>query len=124
MIRLVSLPLASARGAEPMLVRQGALTAVRRVASTADRLSAAVLDPARERTTALSAQLLAYADRGAVALPVADVLRAVAGRGALVASAARLARVGHTSGSDLLIGIALVVGVMVPESKDADRCLT
>ncbi|GAA3387927.1 ABC transporter permease [Cryptosporangium minutisporangium] len=34
-IRLVSLPLASARGAEPMLVRQGALTAVRRVASTA-----------------------------------------------------------------------------------------
>jgi hypothetical protein len=95
-----------------------------RVAATADRLSAAVLGPARERTTALSAQLLAYADRGAVALPVADVLRAVAGRGALVASAARLARVGHTSGSDLLIGIALAVGVMVPESKDADRCLT
>ncbi|TQS40759.1 ABC transporter permease [Cryptosporangium phraense] len=34
-IRLVSWPLARLRGAEPMLVRQGALTAVRRVASTA-----------------------------------------------------------------------------------------
>ncbi|SHN25883.1 FtsX-like permease family protein [Cryptosporangium aurantiacum] len=34
-IRLVSWPLAASRGAEPLLVRQGALTAVRRVASTA-----------------------------------------------------------------------------------------
>ncbi|MFG1921576.1 FtsX-like permease family protein [Cryptosporangium sp. NPDC048952] len=34
-IRLVTAPLVAARGAGPMLVRQGALTAVRRVASTA-----------------------------------------------------------------------------------------
>ncbi|GAA0271572.1 ABC transporter permease [Cryptosporangium japonicum] len=34
-IRVVTAPLASARGAGPLLVRQGALTAVRRVASTA-----------------------------------------------------------------------------------------
>jgi hypothetical protein len=95
-----------------------------RVATTADALAAAVIGPARERTTALSAQLLAHADRGAVALPVGDVLRAVAGRGALVASATRLARVGHTSGSDLLTGIALAVGVMVPEPEGASTCLT
>lgn len=94
-----------------------------RVAATADMLAAAVIGPARERTTALSAQLLAHADRGAVALPVADVLRAVAGRGALVASAARLARVGHTSGRDLLTGIALAVGIMLPAPQGARRCL-
>jgi Protein of unknown function (DUF2877) len=95
-----------------------------RVAATADALATAVTGPAHERTTALSAQLLAHADRGAVALPVADVLRAVAGRGALVASAARLARVGHTSGRDLLTGIALAVGIMLPESRGARVCLT
>lgn len=95
-----------------------------RVAATADVLAAAVTGPARERTTALSAQLLAHADRGAVALPVADVLRAVAGRGGLVASASRLARVGHTSGSDLLTGIALAVDIMLPESEGASTCRT
>jgi len=88
-----------------------------RVAATADILAAAVTGAAPERTTALSAQLLAHAARGAVALPVADVLRAVAGRGGLVASAARLARVGHTSGGDLLVGIALAVDIMLPESE-------
>jgi hypothetical protein len=84
---------------------------------TADALAAAVTGVAHERTTALSAQLLALADRGAVALPVADVLRAVAGRGRLVASTARLARVGHTSGSDLLVGIALAVDIMLPAPR-------
>jgi Protein of unknown function (DUF2877) len=88
-----------------------------RLAATADALADAVLGLAPQRTTALSAQLLEYADRGAVALPVADVLRAIAGRGGLVAAAARLARVGHTSGSDLLTGIALAVDVMLPSRK-------
>lgn len=93
-----------------------------RVGAMADTLSDAVVGAARQRTTALSAQLLAYADAGAVALPVGDVLRAVAGRGELVAAAVRLARVGHTSGSDLLIGIALAVDVLLPEPEGA--CLT
>jgi len=92
------------------------------VGAMADTVSAAVVDVARERTTALSAQLLAYADVGAVALPVGDVLRAVAGRGELVAAAVRLARVGHTSGSDLLIGIALAVDILLPEPEGA--CLS
>jgi hypothetical protein len=94
-----------------------------RLAATADALAAAVIGVAPQRTTALSAQLLEHADRGAVALPVADVLRAIAGRGGLVAAAARLARVGHTSGSDLLTGIALAVDVMLPEPEGASTCL-
>jgi len=93
-----------------------------RVGMMADTLGAAVVAAARERTTALSAQLLAYADVGAVALPVGDVLRAVAGRGELVAAAVRLARVGHTSGRDLLIGIALAVDLLLPEPEGA--CLS
>jgi hypothetical protein len=95
-----------------------------RLAATADALAGAVLSVAPQRTTALSAQLLEHADRGAVALPVADVLRAVAGRGGLVAAAARLARVGHTSGGDLLTGIALAVDIMLPESEGASTCPT
>jgi hypothetical protein len=95
-----------------------------RVAATADVLSAAVVDAARERTTALSAQLLVYADRGAVALGVGDVLRAVAGRGELVAAAVRLARVGHTSGSDLLTGICLAVDTLLPDQEGARTCRT
>jgi hypothetical protein len=94
-----------------------------RLAATADALAAAVIGVAPQRTTALSAQLLEHADRGAVALPVADVLRAIAGRGGLVAAAARLARVGHTSGSDLLTGIALAVDIMLPEPEGASTCL-
>lgn len=93
-----------------------------RVGAMADTLGAAIVAAARERTTALSAQLLAYADVGAVALPVGDVLRAVAGRGELVAAAVRLARVGHTSGRDLLIGIALAVDLLLPEPEGA--CLS
>lgn len=89
------------------------------VAATADRLARAVLDDARRHTTALSAQLLTYADAGAVALPLGDVLRAVAGRGELVAAATRLARLGHTSGSDLLVGIALAVDLLVGEPEGA-----
>jgi Protein of unknown function (DUF2877) len=95
-----------------------------RLAATADALADAVLGLAPQRTTALSAQLLEHADRGAVALPMADVLRAIAGRGGLVAAATRLARVGHTSGSDLLTGIALAVDVMLPEPEGASTCLT
>lgn len=93
-----------------------------RVAATADALAAAVVDAARSRTTALSAQLLGHADHGAVALPVGDVLRAVAGRGALVAAAARLARVGHTSGRDLLAGIALALTTLLPDPEGAHPC--
>lgn len=92
------------------------------VGAMADTLSAAVVGLARQRTTALSAQLLVYADAGAVALPVGDVLRAVAGRGELVAAAVRLARVGHTSGTDLLTGIALAVDILLPEPEGA--CLS
>lgn len=86
-----------------------------RVGAMANALARVAVDEAPRRTTALSAQLLAHADVGAVALPVGDVLRAVAGRGELVAAAVRLARVGHTSGDDLLTGIALAVDLLLFE---------
>jgi hypothetical protein len=85
----------------------------------ADVIAGAVTGVAHERTTALSAQLLRHADRGAVALPVADVLRAVAGRGELVGAAARLAGMGHTSGGDVLMGIALAVDTMLSKAQGA-----
>jgi hypothetical protein len=89
----------------------------RRAKTAADAIAGVVARVAHERTTALSAQLLRHADRGAVALPVADVLRAVAGRGELVGAAARLAGMGHSSGSDVLTGMALAVDTMLPEAE-------
>lgn len=83
----------------------GALGAPGAVA-TGRRLAAAA-EPWRHRTTAVSAALLAQAARGAVAVPVAAVLRALAGRGDAPAATARLLATGHTSGHDLAAGLLL-----------------
>lgn len=73
----------------------------------ADRLAETVLPWADVNTTALSATLLMCADAGGVTSAAARLFRAVAGSGQLDAAAAELARIGHTSGRDLLLGIAL-----------------
>lgn len=57
------------------------------------------------RTTPVSAALLDQACRGRTVPQVADVLRALAGSGDLDAALARLARVGHTSGPALALGM-------------------
>jgi hypothetical protein len=89
----------------------GFLVAARSFELAIDRLRAAVLAEARDRTTDLSAALLAHASRGesipqvnallaalcAPPTPAAQLDRAVAG----------LIRVGHTSGVALATGVAL-----------------
>lgn len=70
-------------------------------------LDRAVGELAAARTTALSAALLHCARRGQVAAPAADLLRALTGDGDVVGAAARLVRVGHSSGRDLAAGILL-----------------
>jgi hypothetical protein len=66
--------------------------------------------PLEARTTRLSAQMLRAAADGLYAEPVLDVLHALAGGGGSPApverAAAALARLGHRSGRDTLLGIA------------------
>jgi hypothetical protein len=61
------------------------------------------------RTRALSATLLQCADDGAVVGAARRVLEALAGDADLAGPMAALARLGHTSGHDLLIGIGIAV---------------
>jgi hypothetical protein len=86
----------------------GWLAALRaRRLSQADAVGAAVRRLAAERTTRLSAALLAAADEGAVIPEAAAVLRAVGGAGDVGPSAGRLLGLGHTSGWYLAAGLAL-----------------
>lgn len=67
-------------------------------------IGAPLLLEARRRTTRLSASLIAHALDGAVATPVADLLRAVTGRGSLLPALETLHRVGHSSGTAMAHG--------------------
>jgi hypothetical protein len=73
------------------------------------RLCNAVASPldvlAMSRTTIFSAALIRCALCGMVAAPAAGFLRALAGRGDVVATHSRLTQVGHTSGPALAAGI-------------------
>jgi hypothetical protein len=73
----------------------------------AGRLAGAVLAPARDRTTFVSAALLHHAARGETVPELAALLVAVrdGGRERLSAATDRLLRVGHTSGAGLASGI-------------------
>jgi hypothetical protein len=68
-----------------------------------------------QRTTALSSTLLRCADDGAVVDAAGRVLRALAGQGRLEDAVTALTRIGHTSGQDLLAGIAIAVDVLTSE---------
>jgi hypothetical protein len=73
----------------------------------AGAIAEAVLPTAYDRTTALSATLLHCAARGQAGREVAAVLRGLTGAEPLGPAAARLRAAGHTSGADLIWGIAL-----------------
>jgi hypothetical protein len=78
------------------------------VTATADAVAAA----APAVTTALSASLLRHAAASEVAVPVAAVLAALTGSGALAPALDRLLDVGSTSGRDLALGL-LAAGELV-----------
>jgi hypothetical protein len=69
-----------------------------------DDVSPPLMLQARRRTTRLSASLIAHSLNGAVATPVADLLRAVTGRGSLLPALEALRRVGHSSGTAMAHG--------------------
>jgi len=75
--------------------------AIRLVTSVSDLL----LEIARSRTTALASSLLAHALVGEVADPVADLLRAISGRGDVRLALERLRLVGHSSGPAYAAGV-------------------
>lgn len=94
----------------------GAVAAMRTLGpAVGDSAAAAMLEAtaaplaelASARTTTFSAALIANAQRGEVAAPAGDLLRALAGRGDVDSSHAALGRVGHTSGPALAAGIVL-----------------
>lgn len=86
-----------------------------RAPATVDAVAEPLADSAAQRTTSLSASLLRHALAGAVADPVAALLRALTGRGRVAEALDRLLLVGHTSGSALaggvLLGAAAAAGV-------------
>jgi len=77
----------------------------------ADALASA-LRAAVHRTSALSATLLRCADDGAVVGAARRVLEALPGDAALTGPVTALARLGHTSGHDLLTGIGIAVDLV------------
>lgn len=77
----------------------------------ADALGGAVR-AAVHRTGALSATLLRCADDGAVVDAARRVLETLPGDAPLARPVARLVRLGHTSGHDLLIGIGIAVDLL------------
>jgi hypothetical protein len=94
----------------------GALAALRVLGSeatapVADALARHSLHHAH-RTTALSATLLRCAGVGAVVGAAGRVLSALAGQGRVEDAVVALTRIGHTSGHDLLVGIAIAVDVL------------
>lgn len=70
-------------------------------------LGGAVAAAGRKSTTALSATLLWHAARAEVAQPARHVLRALAGATPLEPAVRALLRVGHTSGRDMGVGLAI-----------------
>lgn len=78
----------------------------------ADRVALAARRNATS-TTRLSATLLRCAGDGAVVAAAGRVLCALAGHGPLDPAVAGLARIGHTSGRDLLAGIAIGVDALI-----------
>jgi hypothetical protein len=76
---------------------------------------AALVTPAPERTTALSATLLQLAARGQLAEPAGRLLDlGPEGEAAWPAALARLERLGHGSGRAYAAGIAATTGLLVP----------
>lgn len=84
----------------------GAADGGARAVRLADQLAVTVTRYARDRTTPVSAALLACAARGQAAAEVVNVLRALEGREPAGPAVARLLAVGHTSGADLAWGLA------------------
>ena len=68
-------------------------------------VSGLLLEIARSRTTSLASSLLAHALVGEVADPVADLLRAISGRGDVTLALERLRLVGHSSGPAYAAGV-------------------
>jgi len=74
---------------------------------------AALVEPARERTTALSATLLELAAQGRLAEPAGRLLDLKPdGEAAWPAALARLERLGHGSGRAYAAGIAATTGLL------------
>ncbi|MDF1594910.1 MAG: DUF2877 domain-containing protein [Acidimicrobiia bacterium] len=70
-----------------------------------ERLIRPLDDLTRTRTTSFSGALIRHALRGRVALPFAQVLCALTGRGDLTSATNRLIAVGHSSGAALAAGL-------------------
>lgn len=79
----------------------------RSTASTPDESLSAAAARRAATTTPLAADLTRHAARGAVAGPVAELCRALAGGREIHPAAKRLLEVGHTSGRDLAEGLLL-----------------
>ncbi len=80
---------------------------MRRSVAALDAVAPVLMATAMARTTTFSAALLRHALRGEVAAPAAAFLRALAGRGDVVAAHTQLRKVGHSSGRALAAGIVL-----------------
>ncbi len=90
----------------------------RGIAEMQGRLAATVVEEMEGRTTGLSRTLLSWAARGVAVQPLLDVLWTL-GSGEPVSGMETVAAIGHTSGRDMLAGVALAAASVLGGQDDA-----
>jgi hypothetical protein len=81
----------------------------------------AIANRAEANTTALSASLIRHALEGNVAMPMAELLQALAGRRDVDRAVGSLDRIGHTSGPALLAGVGMGVRSVLQAARMAEE---
>ncbi|GLU46480.1 DUF2877 domain-containing protein [Nocardiopsis ansamitocini] len=99
----------------------GFVLAVRHLGNRSTPLTTAALRRARTATTSLSATLLEYAARGEACPQAVALIDAVAGHAPVGPALTALRTVGHTSGTDLALGVLAGAGALTSPSPPADR---
>jgi hypothetical protein len=89
------------------------------LAAVAGEVGTSLAASSADATTAVSAALLRHAVVGEVARPVADLLVALTGRGALAPAVDGLVSVGATSGRDLATGVLAGARLVVEAARSA-----
>lgn len=99
-------------------VLAGFLLTLRVFGAMPGSLAREIVALAGDRTTAVSAALLAHAARGEAIPELRDLLDAVRGYGEVPATTRRLVRVGHTSGHSLGLGVLAAGRALLARGPD------
>ena len=90
-------------------------------AAMIDAAAPAIANLAKANTTVLSSSLIRHALGGNVAMPVAELLQALTGRGDVDRAMGSLEGVGHTSGPALVAGVGMGVRSVLQAARMAEE---